>query len=138
MANEAVILELNHYIPARRYTVHSTTAITKGQLLKLVDPNTASGANIGQGDAFAGIAAMDKSATDGTTEISCWTQGIFDLTAAAGDTVINAGDLVVMSGANLISHIFNLNNLSGGAIVGKALETGSASEVIRVAVGSVV
>ena len=136
MANEAVKIE--HGVKnARSYTCADGTSISRGTLLKLTDPNTASatavsGVVLVQ---FAGIAAADKIANDGSTTISCWTDGIFDL--KAGTDTITAGDLVMISGANLIQRALNGAQLSG-AIVGKALETASASEVIRVAVGSIV
>ena len=134
MTNEAVKLE--HGVRnARRYTCDSGTAITKGTLLKLVDPFTASGANVSAENLFAGIAAMDKVAADATTEVSCWVDGIFDLTCGTSGT-IPAGSYVVFSGANLIA-LASPGTLSG-SFVGRALETGSANEVIRVAVGSII
>jgi hypothetical protein len=82
---------------------------------------------------------MDKVANDGSTSISCWVDGIFDLTAvltAGAEGPIVAGYLVAMSGANLIRAATVADVLSG-AVVGKALESASAGtpEAILVQVG---
>jgi len=135
MANEAVKLQQG-VKNSRRYQC-ADVAITKGTLLMLTDPNTASGSNIATGatpSVFAGIAAMDKVAGDGATDIAVDVDGVFDLTCNAG-TGITAGALVVMSGANLI-RAAAAGDLLTGAVVGKALETATASEVIAVAVGA--
>jgi hypothetical protein len=132
MANEAVILEYGIH-KARNYTVADGASISKGTLCKVADPNTASAAT-GTGEAFAGIAAEDKVANDGSTTLGLFTEGIFDLTAVAAPA-ITAGAIVCMSGANLIRTCV-AGDLLTGAVVGKVLETSSASEVIRVAVGA--
>ena len=83
MANEAKKVELygsNCEGDVRRYTCADANAITKGTLLVLSDPRTASGGAT-SGAQFAGIAAVDKEASDGSTSIGCWTNGIFELTA---------------------------------------------------------
>ena len=137
MANEAVIIELGHDGgQPRRYQCVDNVAITKGTLCQLNDPNTVSGSTVISGAPFGGIAAMDKVASDGALDIALYTEGIFDLTTSAG-AGITVGSLVVMSGANLIRTAVAADLLTG-AVVGKALETASASEVIRVAVGGLV
>ena len=133
MANEAVKIEQGIY-NARRYAINDTVTVTKGALMMLEDPRTASGSVVGtNGGAFAGIATMDKVANDGSSVISCWTDGIFDLTCHAG-AGINAGALVSVSGVNFIKTASEAEVAAGGC-VGKALETATASEVIAVAVG---
>jgi len=136
MANEAVIIETYPY-NVRRYNCISGASFTKGQLLKLADPKTASGSYIGVGDPFAGIVAFEKTGVDGSTDISCYTSGIFELTMALNATCM-AGELVIMSGTNLIVSASSVGQLLSGAIVGKALEAGASSEVIQVAVGSII
>ena len=133
MANEAVIIELgpNGGKP-QRFTVANGTAITKGCLLQLSGDYTAS-ASSGSGDVFAGIAAADKEASDGATEIAAYTEGIFDITNSAG-AEITLGNIVTISGANFIRSAV-AGDLLTGAVVGKALEAGSPSEVIRVDIG---
>lgn len=142
MANEAVIIELlgePKGCPVR-YECGDSVGIEKGTLLWFGDARKVSGASVdGHGAAypFAGIAAHEKVAGDGSTSIAVYTKGIFDLTTVAAPTV-TAGDYVVISGANLVStaHVSQRGNASSGAnIVGVAQETASASEVIAVAVG---
>lgn len=84
MANEAVILvELE---PAVGFTVADGTGIEKGTVLKLTDPMTAI-INSGAADAVAGIAAEEKVASDGKTELGVYMRGIFKGTAGGSITV---------------------------------------------------
>jgi len=132
MANEAVIIELNNNNPVR-FTVASGSAIAKGTICKLSDPRTAA-ASSADSDVFAGIAAAGKSATDYATNLALHIPGqgnIFDLTAAA--TTITAGQLVSISGANLIKTATEAEVVTGD-VIGKALETAAVSEVIAVLV----
>lgn len=130
MANEAVIIELlgDKGNPVR-FTVADGTGIEKGTLLKFADPRTASASS--GADVFAGIAAAEKVASDGSTSLAAYTKGIFDLTATG---TITAGQLVSLSGANLVKTAV-ATDVEQGKIVGKALETAAHSEVIAVAVG---
>ena len=138
MANEAVIVELSGQPKgeARDFTITDTNAVEKGAIMGLSDPRTCSGSAIDAvGGMFAGIAAAEKVASDGQTNLACWTKGIFDLTVAPGG-IVDVGNYVSISGANLIkAATVNEINCSGGSVIGRALEAGSASEVIEVAVG---
>lgn len=143
MANEAVIVELMGQpsgVPIR-FTCADGVGIEKGTLLWFSDNRTISGASVDcnlTGKAFAGIAATEKVASDGSTTIGVWTKGIFDLTsvAAAGtEGAIGAGHYVVLSGSNLIARLKDNATILSGAVIGKALEDASASEVIQVAIG---
>ena len=88
MANEAVILvELE---PAVGFTVTDGTGIEKGTILKLTDPMTAI-INSAAADAVAGIAAEEKAASDGKTELGVYMRGIFRGTAGGSITV---GDII--------------------------------------------
>lgn len=132
MANEAVCIET----PTKfaRYTVADGTTIPLGTILKLTDPNTAI-ASSADNDPFAGIAWEEKTASDGITQITAALNGVWDLKdSGAGITV---GAIVNIGGANLIIASAAADLLTG-SVVGKALETASASEVIRVRVGDVV
>jgi hypothetical protein len=115
----------------RRYQCADGVAISKGDLLVLIDANTASGASL-VGEAFAGIASADKVANDGSTNIGCYTDVIADLQLTSSGVAV--GSLLMLSGANLLIPA-TANAILSGAVVGKALETGSAQEKIRVAVG---
>lgn len=130
MANEAVCIEKPTRIT--RYTVADGTGIAKGTILKLSDPNTAAASSAA--DVFAGIAIEEKTASDGIVEIAAALDGVWDLTCNAGNG-ITAGALVALSGANLIRTSVEAD-FPLGAVFGKALETASASEVIRVRLGS--
>lgn len=149
MANEAVIIELlgNRGEPTR-FTVADGTGIEKGTLMWLVEPRTVK-ASSGNAQPFAGIAAAEKVASDGSTSLACYTYGIFDLLLATNSTC-NAGDLLIISGANAVAAADTLpsgtsafgNTVAGvtralvsGMIVGKALENGSSAETIAVLVG---
>lgn len=125
MANEAVPIEGPYEI--HDFTVAEDTGIEQHTILKLSDPRT--GAASSAADVFAGIAATEKEADNGKTNLGCYTKGVFDLTAASG--TITAGALVSLSGANLIKTATEAEVVTGAAF-GKALETASASEVIEV------
>lgn len=132
MANEAVCIET----PTRfaRYTVADGAGIAIGTLLKLTDPNTAS-ATAADNDPFAGIAWEEKTASDGITEITAALDGVWDIKDSGAG--ITAGAIVNVGGANLIVSSAAADLLTG-SVVGKALETAAASEVIRVRVGEAV
>jgi hypothetical protein len=128
MANEAVCIETPTEFA--RYTIADATAVPIGSIMKLSDPNTCalSSAN----DVFAGIAWEEKKLSDGITEMTLAKNGVWDITAASG--AITVGGIVTLSGANLIKTAV-AGELLTGAVLGKAEETASASEVIRVRVG---
>jgi hypothetical protein len=131
MANEAVIIELGATggNPVLR-TCSDSTGIEKGALLTLSDPNTVVTSTNTTGSVFGGIAAQEKVASDGSTTISVYTDGVFDLTNNAGGTP-SVGAIVVLSGVNLIRAAV-AGDLLTGAVIGKLEETASASEVVRV------
>jgi hypothetical protein len=131
MANEAVIIELTTQNAVNRTCADGAT-IEKGTILELADPNTVT-ANDGSGDVFGGIAAVEKVASDGATTIPAWMSGVFDLTCAA--STVTAGQWVSTSGANLIKTATEAE-LAAGKGIGRAEETGTASEVIRVRLGN--
>lgn len=141
MADEAVVIELlgNRGNPLR-FTVPNGTAVSAGTLMVLVDPRTAIKSTYqatAPDQRFAGIAAADKEANDGATTLALYTTGIFDITATTGGAAISAGDLVVLSGANLVVAAPDQTTILSGRVVGKAMEDVAANtaEVIVVAVG---
>jgi len=136
MANEADAVEKGTTGgEATDFTIADATAISKGSVLILHDPRAASGSAVGtSGAAFAGIAAADKTASDGATNLALWTKGIFDLVVTGGTVGITAGQPVRMSGANTIERA-DASDLVTGGVIGKALETGSAGERIEVLIG---
>ena len=108
MANEAVIIELGVEggRPIRR-TVANGTSISKGTLCVLSDPNTAAAAG-------SNYAATLAPAFAGILGKLCTDKP---------------------SGSNLLRTAVALDLISG-AVVGRAEETGAASEVIRVRLGT--
>lgn|SRR3990167_2311967 len=123
----AVIIELPKYLNASRFTVANANNITKGDLLFLVDPNTVSGANLATG-AAAGVAAEDKEAGDGITNIGVHQHGVFDM--VAGENGVGVGTLLRISGGNYVVAATAAQLLSG-MVFAKALELGDANEYIR-------
>lgn len=132
MANEAIILDLLHAKgnPVR-YTIDDAYAVEKGALMTLLDARTVSGSGATSlGPSVAGVAAAEKVANDGATTLAVYTEGIFDLVVSATGAVA-VGQYVTISGVNVIdTGVYP--QLSGGSILGKALEAGSAGERIAV------
>ena len=115
----------------RRYTVADGTAISKGYILQLSDPSTA--AKAGAAGVPIGIAAADKEASDGSTALSVWTAGSFDIRASGAITV---GDMVVLAGNNEVKAATEASIASGARFLalGFAEETAVDAEVIKVRV----
>jgi len=135
MANEAIKVELygpNASGEPRSMTVASNAAFIKYTLLTLADPRTvAAHTATGSGAVFGGIASMDKDGSDFSTNVSVFTNGIFDLVASGA---IGIGQEVILAGggANLVMAKSQLPNPASGAqIVGIALETVSDAEVFE-------
>lgn len=123
-ASAAVIIErLENPVD---FIVADGTGIEKGTLCKMTDPRTAA-ASDGSGDVCAGIAAREKVASDGRTRLAIYRRGIFDMAASGainvGQAVQSAGDGWVLAAAA---------TSSGASIIGHALETAAATEMIEV------
>jgi len=136
MTQECTIVELlgNTGDPVR-YTVTDGATIEKGTLCIISDPRTAA-ANTASG-AFIGIAAAEKVASDGSTSLALYTNGIFDIWATSGAAIL-AGQYVKLSGANYVTQA-GTADIEMGTVVGKALETTAAGvfEQILVKIGGV-
>lgn len=132
MAAEAVIIELFNGGRPIRYTVADGATIEKGTLLKITDPRTAA-AHSAADQPIAGIAAAEKVANDGATNLAVYTDGIFDMTAAAaGVTVV--GQFCAGSGtANMITAA-DANDLLQNSTVGYCMESHANDEVAAVRV----
>ena len=132
MANEWVKVELygaNNDGGPRRFTVASGTAISKGTLLAMTDARTAV-AQSSLRQACCGVAAMDKSATDLSTSISAWTNGIFEAKASGAIVVGNA--VMASEPANTVILANTASIASGAKVIGYALETAADAETINV------
>ena len=129
MANEAVCIE--NPTKFARYTI-AASAIPKYSLLQISsDPNTAT-ISSGDGDVFGGIAMEETTVLGGMTQISAALDGVWDLKASTD--AVTLGAMCVISGVNLIRPAVAADLLTGATFC-KALETGDASEVIRVRLG---
>lgn len=135
MTNEAVIIELlgNPKGNVIEFNCANQLGIQKGTLCKLSGARTCAASTATVGEIFAGIAAMEKVANDGSTTISLYTCGIFDLTMDA--VAAPNGSLLKLSGANLVVPMTTADNFLSGAFVGRVIETAAASDVVNVAVG---
>lgn len=131
MANEAVLRK--KFSDPVDFTCADGTGIEKGTLLKWSGDNTVAAATA-DGDMFAGVAAHEKIASDGRTQIGVYLDGIFDMTVDGTNTA-TLGYPQKIDGANLISDADDDTAEGAGEWVGKAIEAGSTSEVIRVIVG---
>ena len=131
MANEAALR--NRYSDPVDFIVADQTGVEKGAVLWLSGARVASGVSNVAKPPFAGIAAREKIASDGRTRLALFTDGIFDMTTAA-TTNITRGASVIISGVNTICEAVAADLLTG-AVIGKALETATTSEVIQVEVG---
>lgn len=132
MANEAVLVERQPNVWATDFTVADATAITKGAILMMTDPRTASLATNGPVP-VAGIAARDKIASDGRTQLAVWsTPGlIFDVSLSGA---CNRGDpLMVSALATTYPNYVEAAGItaSGANTIGFAVETGTNGEVIQ-------
>ena len=126
MANEAVLMT-DYSLPVN-YTVADGNAITKGALLELQDLNTAiavTGADV----AIAGIAAVDKIASDGVTQLAVYKGGDFKMYLSGSVTV---GEPLSASASPANSVHRAIAGLSGSKVLGYALETGATGETIKV------
>lgn len=131
MADEAVIIELFNGGRPIQFKVQDATAIPKGSLLEMdADRRVIVATNA---DApFVGIAAMEKVANDGSTTISAYTDGIFDIVSDSGTDT--RGALMAVSAADNVVQTADATDLLQGSYVGHYLESGTnaGTEAIRV------
>ena len=120
--------ELN--LGQRRFTVASGVAIAKGTMLELLDARNADGV-IGAGAACAGIASMDKSASDFSTSITAWTEGLF---RASGSSAIVVGSALIAAGGLNEVKAGGTKVSSGATVIGYSMDaiTGNPVEQITV------
>jgi len=131
MANEAVLVQ---DLEDRKLevTVADGATIEKGTILKLSDPNTGA-ASSADGDIFLGIALAEKVANDGQTRLAVSRHAVWDIKDSGAG--ITAGEFVKIAGANLIATADDDQVEKSGEVVGMALQTAAAAEVIEVLVG---
>ena len=133
MADEAVIVELlGDAGDPISFTVSDSVGIEKGATMKMTDPRTAAQSD-GAGDIIAGIAASEKVANDGNTKLAVLRNCIVDLKVESGKSATLGQHLRTAATANQVENGSATDNETGKTL-GKALETGSTSEVIQVRV----
>ena len=135
MANDnsvAVIIELFDGGRPVRFTCAEAASIPKGTLLHIHDLRTAV-ASHADNDMFCGVCAMEKVGGDGSTCVTAYTCGIFDIEQLTAVTNV-AGERVSLAGANIVSKCAASDLLF--ADVGISLEDASAEEHFACLIGS--
>ena len=103
------------------YTVDETIAVPKGTLMKIsASPQTAAAATA-DGDFFAGIAAVEVKAEEGTTKLALITHCIAEMTAGVGATTF--GQPQKISAANAVVDADDDTIENSNEVVGISLET---------------
>lgn len=128
MANEA-ILKQEYSLPIQR-TCADGTGIEQGAILKLTDGNTAALAD-GDEDYVAGIVQTEKIASDGTTSVSVYIDGVFDLVLSGSVTAGQAVSTHASSGGSNVVAASTATAV-GAKTLGIALEDGTEGETILV------
>lgn len=144
MANEWIPIELygsNNDGGKRRVTIADGVSVSKGSVLQLLDPRTASGAHK-YAVPIAGVAAEEHIANQGVTEISVWTDGIFDVkvsgASSIGDPFVLAwqddtyNQVQAASGAGTIASSQAILLNVGARIGGYIMEDATNAEVVNV------
>jgi len=130
MANEAVIIELFNGGRPISYIVADGTAIPKGTLMEISADRTIQ-AHSGADEAIAGIACTEKVISDGSVRLSVWTDGIFDITAAAAGVTALGAWCAGSATANMIT-VADGDDFIQSSTVGQCLEAHANNEVAAV------
>jgi hypothetical protein len=130
MANEHT-LKVQKTIPVSM-TCSDTTAITKGSVLTLSDPNTVA-QSVAAEDKVAGIAYVDKIAGDGVTKIAVL-EGPGDRLIAIASGSITVGDPLVTAVGPTNNYLASgkataISTLSSSVVIGYALETATVGQL---------
>lgn len=111
--------------PAVPMTCANGTAIPKGSVIKITDPNTALITN-GDTDPVAGIAAEEKIASDGKTMIGVYRRGIFK--GFAGAAGVTAGSSIITDTATGdVNELVN-SDVNSEHVAGRALESATDTQ----------
>ena len=135
MANEPVMIQDLEYrqLEVTMANGAAGTDIEQFTILKLSDPNTGA-ASSADGDLFLGILAVENVGADGQTRYAVFRGGVWDTKdSGAGFT---AGDMLKISGANLVATADDDQIEKHSEVYGLALQTAAASEVVEVLVGN--
>lgn len=131
MADEAVIIELFDGGRPITYICADGAGIPKGTLLQISADRTVS-AHSDVDQPIAGIAAHEKVASDGSTTIAVYTDGVFDLTAAAAGVTALGALCAASATANMITVADADDILLTSSDVGFCMEAHANNEVAAV------
>lgn len=126
MANEAnIITLLGNQGDVVEWTVDSATAIPKGSLMIVsASPKTAVKSSTSTAEIFAGISAVEKSATDTTiVKMPCITHCIAHVWTTAGDSVVLGAPVALSNVANCVETASVDTIEHATRVVGRGLET---------------
>ena len=133
MAAEAVIIELIDGGRPIRFACADGATIEKGALAELADPRTVITHTNGADSPIVGIVAAEKVINDGAIEVSVYTNGIFDLTAAAAGVTALGARCAASATANMIMAA-DANDILQSSDVGMCLEAHANNETAAVRV----
>ena len=114
--------------PAVSFICSDSVAIPKGSLLILADPSTVS-ITSGDTDEIIGIAAEEKVANDGKTNIGVYMRGIFKGFAGAAGTT--AGLAIISDTATGAANELVVADINSEAVVGIAFDTVTDTQSFR-------
>ena len=138
MADEATKITLlgNAGDPVE-FTVAAGTAIAKGTLMRISGTPQTIIASAVAGGAFAGIASVEKTTTDGVTKLACWTHGLFDMTCGAAESMVLGAPVKTGAAANEVTVMTEDVITSAQKVVGIAQETvaGNGTGAVLINVG---
>lgn len=124
MADEATnIVLLGNQGDVIEVIVAAGTAIPKGTLMQLTTSPQTCEATDGASQIFLGIAAVEKTATDGITKFPLITHCLADLTCGAGETMVLGGTVMTGAVANEVDVATDSTVEGSSMIVGIAQET---------------
>lgn len=133
MANEAVIIELFNGGRPIQYTCANGTGIPKGTILEMTIASDRTVTVIGNAASpLVGIAASEKVASDGSTTIAAYTDGIFDVLTDVGTD--QAGVVMANDGTANVVGTGDAADLLASAELGYLLEDSATNEVVAIRV----
>lgn len=132
MAAEVAIIELLGKVPGCpiRYTCAEAVTIAKGTMVQITDPRTVS-AHSGIDQPIAGVMAMEKLGGDGSTTCTVYTNGIFDITAAAAGAVAIGKVCAASATANMFT-MSDANDMLQNSMFGYCMEAADNDERVAV------
>jgi len=113
------------------YIVADASVIAKGDILVLSDPMTVTAATTNVDVPVVGVAAHEKVANDGNTQMTAITNAVIKCTTVAGGSATIGDHVSLAATAGTVNLSTTLDNEKGWS-VGYALEDAGASETFAV------